>query len=324
MPRFPLHAASTALLAALALGAAAPAEPTRVPGTGVRLTPPPGFAPAEQFAGFQNPERNASIVVTEIPGPVSEVRRGMTRSGLASRGVELIESSRVTVGGKEALLLHVSQRSLGTDYFKWMLVGGSEARTFMVVGTFPAEESDLSDPVRQSLLSASWGEDPRADLFEGMPFRVESAPRLKLADRMGNLLIFTETGRIAPGKPDMAVLIIGSSMGDVAIGDLEGFSKDRLLRTDRMTGVRVRSGASISVDSLPGYELIAEGADAKNGRPVGVYQLMLADGKSYYIAQGFVAKTRLNQFLPVFRQVTGTFQRTSQEPTEESRPTITQ
>lgn len=308
------------LLAALALGAPARAESVRVPGTGVRMAPPPGFSRAEQFAGFQDSDHGASIVVTEIPGPVTEVRRGMTRSGLASRGMELIESRTVTVGEEQALLLHVSQQAQGVGYFKWMLVGGSAERTFMVVGTFPAEAADLSDPIRAALLSASWGNAPRADRFEGMPFHVDATPQMRFSDRMGNLLIFTETGRVVSGKPDVAVLIVGSSLGDVEIDDLEHFSKERLLQTDRLKGVRVRSGASVLIDSLAGYEVVAEGSDAKSGTPVGVYQLMLREGKTYYIAQGFVAKARLQEILPAFRQVTGSFRRT----VEDSRPRITQ
>jgi len=312
------------LLVAMALGAPALAESARVPGTGVSLVPPGGFVPAEQFSGFQNPAAGASIVVTEIAGPVSEVRRGMTRSGLASRGMELIESSTVTVGGQEALLLHVSQRSRDVDFFKWMLVGGSEARTFMVVGTFPAEESALSDPIRTSLLTTVWGNAPRTNLLEGLAFSVQSTPRMRFAERMGNLLILTETGRLAPGRPDVAILIVGSSLSDVEIGDLGRYSRERLLQTDRMKGLSVRSGAAVRIDSLDGYEVIADGRDAKSGRPVGVYQLLLRDGKTYHIAQGFAPKARMETMLPVFRKVTGSFQRTPQQPAEERRPRITQ
>lgn len=308
------------VIVALALGGHAQAESVRVPGTGVRMSPPPGFSRAELFAGFQDSNHGASIVVTEIPGPVTEVRRGMTKSGLASRGMELIESRTVTIGEEQALLLHASQQAQGVNYLKWMLVGGSAERTFMIVGTFPAEAGDLSDPIRASLLSASWGDDRRADRLEGMPFQVDSTPRMRFADRMGNLLIFTETGRVDSGKPDVAVLIVGNSLGDVEIHDFERFSKERLLQTDRLKGVRVRSGASVLIDSLAGYEVVAEGSDAKSGRPVGVYQLMLREGKTYYIAQGFVTKTRLQEMLPVFRQVTGSFRRT----VEDSRPRITQ
>lgn len=315
----PLAIALVPLAMALACGSPAGAQSVRVPGTGVRLAPPPHFAAARQFAGFQDPESGASIVVTEIPGPASVVRGGMTREGLASRGMNLIESSAVEVDGADALLLHVTQRSDGADYFKWILVGGSEARTFMIVGTFPEDDSELSDAVRRSILSASWGDAPTRDLYEGLPFRVEPTRALKLADRMGNLLILTETGRPTGGQPGSPVLVVGSALGEVAIDDLAAFAKDRLKKTDRLRSVHVRGDSAVVVDGMQGRELLADGRDAKDGRTVSVYQLLLSDGTTYYIAQGFVQQSRWKEMLPVFRKVAGSFRRV-----EPPRPTITQ
>lgn len=323
MDRFPRRAALVALAIALALVLPAHAQSVRVPGTGVRMTPPPGFVRSERFAGFENGELASSIMVTEIPGPVSEVRKGMTRKGLASRGMLLIDSETVLIGADEALLLHVSQRSEGVDYFKWILVGGPPDRAVMVVGAFPADASELSDPMRRAVLSASWSEpDERlARRYEGLPFRVDPAPGLRLADRMGNLLIFTESGNVAPGNRDMAVLVVGNSIGAVEVGDdLERFSRERMFQTHRLKEVRAKAGSAIVIDSLSGYELTGEGVDAQDGRPVGIYQLILADGTTYYVAQGLVTPSRLPKLLPVFRRVTSTFRRTP----ENVRPRITQ
>ena len=47
---------------------------------------------------------------------------------------------------------------------------------------------------------------------------------------MGNLLIFTESGNVAPGNRDMAVLVV-NSIGAVEVGDdLERFSRERMFR----------------------------------------------------------------------------------------------
>jgi hypothetical protein len=243
----------------------------------------------------------------------------MTRQALADRGMNLIESSPVTGGGTEALLVHVVQRANGSDYFKWILVGGSETRAFLIVGTFSEADSDLSDAIRTSVLTSSWNEEGRRGLMEGLSFRIDPTPRMRLAERMGNLLILTESGRLDSGKPGAGVLIVGSSLGEVEIGDLVAFAKERLMKTDRLKGVRFRSDSSVVVDGLQGRELTADGTDAKDGRPMGVYQLLLADGKTYYIAQGFVVNNRLKELLPVFRTITGSFRRV-----EPPRPRITQ
>src|SRR5262249_45667216 len=127
---------------------------TRVLGTAVRMSPPPGFTPSSNFPGFQDSEHGASIMVTEIPGPAADIRGGMTRQGLATKGMTLLESSTVSVSGDEALLLYVSQKANDIELRKWILVGGAAERTFMVVGAFPAAEADMSDRIRTAVLSS--------------------------------------------------------------------------------------------------------------------------------------------------------------------------
>jgi hypothetical protein len=55
-------------------------------------------------------------MVTEIPGPATEMKRGMTRSALASQGMTVIASRLLTIDRKEALLLHVSQTAGGVEF----------------------------------------------------------------------------------------------------------------------------------------------------------------------------------------------------------------
>jgi len=298
-----------ALLACIAGAAVARAEPVRVPGTSVVLDPPSGFLAAENFPGFQLASRGASIMVTETPGPASEVQKGMTPKGLASRGMTLLESQPVCIAGQEALLLHASQSDRGSEFLKWMLVGGDARRTVMIVGTFPKSEADLSAPVRKSILTSSWSEKQRGDLFEGLAFRVDPSPKLKLADRIGNELIFSETGKTGPSESSQATLVVGGSINEVVIENVEAFAKARAAKTEHLGSLRNLIGRPMRVDGLPGYELIGVGADEKSGRDVRLYQLVLVDSTTYYLAQGFMGAKRDPRFVREFRRVTSTFRR---------------
>ena len=298
-----------ALLACIAGAAVARAEAVRVPGTRVSLDPPSGFLAAENFSGFQLASRGASIVITEIPGPVSEVQKGMTPKGLASRGMALLQSQTVNIEGQDALLLHVSQSARGTDFLKWMLVGGDARRTVMIVGTFPKSESDLSAPVRKSILTSTWSEKQRGDLFEGLAFRVDPSPKLKLADRAGDMLVLTETGQIEPSSPQAATLVVGGAISEAVIENVEAFAKERAAKTEHVGPLRNLIGRPMTVDGLPGYELIGVGADEKSGRDVRLYQLVLVDSTTYYLAQGLMGADRDPRFVREFRRVTSTFRR---------------
>jgi hypothetical protein len=301
--------AALLLVAGLSAPSVALAERVRVPGTGASLEPPVGFSLAERFPGFQLAERGASIMVTELPGPAEAMRRGMTRKQLASRGMTLIQSRSVTVQGAEALLLHVTQVAKGTEYAKWMLVTGDAGKTVMVVGTYHRADADLSGPVKRAVLSSRWSDAANVDPFEGLPFRVEPTPGLRLARRVANMIVFTETGDIGPTGSDQAVLVVGSSLSDVDVGSLEDFARERAARTEHVKALRGVVGREIEIDGLRGYELTAEANDGESDRPVGLYQLLLVDGRTYYIAQGIVGGSRAGELLPDFRRVTGSFRR---------------
>jgi len=304
-----LGVTSSALLVCVV--ASLSAEPARVPGTRVALDPPDGFVPSTQFAGFQSTTPPASIMVTELPGPAATMKRGMTRSALAGRGMTLLASTTETVDGHSAVLLQVRQTGPAGDVLKWMLIAGGESRTVMIVGTYPADEAVVGEAIRRVLMGAELGTRTNApDVFEGLNFTVTPSRRLKVAGRVGNLLALTETGTMAPtDNPDAALYFVGHSLGPVPVGDLEQFSATRLRQTTRIKGLTNQTGHSMSLGGLAAYQLEADTSDARTGRPVHIYQVIAPDDAGYFIVQGLVSPARAVAMVAEFEQITATFQR---------------
>jgi hypothetical protein len=291
------------------------AEGRRVAGSRVVVNPPTGFSPARQFAGFENVEAQSSIMVTELPGPAAVMQRGMTKAALASRGMTLVESSSASVDGEDGLLLHVRQTTTSGEFLKWMLIAGDKARTVMIVGTYPAaSETTVGDAIKASLLGARLGATAIApDPFEGLGFRVTPTTRLKVAGRVGDLLTLTETGSMAPSRPDAALYFVGHSFANVAINDLRTFSESRLNQTTRTRGITAVKGQRTQLNGLDAYELEADANDARTGRPVRIYQVIAPDQAGYFIVQGFVSPARAAEMVAEFRALTGTFRRTGHD-----------
>lgn len=274
------------------------------------MIPPAGFAAAAEFPGFQSPEAEASIMVTELPVPASQMKRGMTKTTLASRGMTLLHSSTQTTSSGSALLLNVAQSAAGREFLKWMLVGGDSNVTIMIVATYPkGADAQLGPAMRASVLSASWTGNARPDPFDGLLFRVEPSATLKLGGRVSNMLMLTESGGTTAKSPDEAVYIVGNSIGQGQIGDLPAFSERRLKQTKRMSGFRNLAGTPVTVDGLPGYELLADATDATTGQTMKLYLAIVPDGGGYYIMQGYVPLGRAQEMVPEFRRITATFRR---------------
>jgi hypothetical protein len=306
------HLKMWAAAAAISIGSATAgaADSVRVPGTRTSLQPPTGFSLADRFPGFQRADLQSSIMVSEIPAPVTDMMNGMTKEGLAKKGMTLLSSKAEQVDGRDALLLHVAQTAAGKEFLKWMLVTGDRQTTLLIVGTFPKQAADqVGAAVRSSVLSTSWVPGRAPDHFEGLPFRVTPTQKLKLAGRMSNMVILTESGTMAPKGPAEALYLIGSSVSDAQVGDLPGFSEARARHTAEVKDLRNLDGRASKVGELAAYELVADGKDAKTGTAMRLYQVIAPEGSQYLIIQGLVGADRAAELLPEFRRITASFRR---------------
>ena len=299
-------ASGVAILLALAVPGFAQA--VRVPGTSVMLTPPDGFSIAHQYPGFERPDVQASIMVTELPVPAADMIRSMTAPALATKGMTLVSSRDVTINQRPARLLQVRQKTAGANALKWMLVGGTASTTIMVVGTFGDASPEVGDAIRESLLTVSWSAARPASAFEGLPFRLTPTSRMKLAQRLSNMLMFTESGKPGSAGSTEALYLAGHSLGRGEIGDVQAFSESRARQTTLVKGVSNVTGREVQVGGLDGYELEADATDARNGRAMRIYQVIIPDQTGYFILQGLTRSDRAGEVLPEFRALTASFQ----------------
>lgn len=301
--------ALSVIVASLALAPAALAQ-THVPGTRVALKPPDGFTPSQRFTGFEHAAQRSSIMVTEMPAGFAELRAAFTTEGLATRGMKLIESRDVDVDGVSALLVHVSQSAAGGEFLKWMLLARNGRESVLVVGTFPrTAAASLSAPVRSAVLSASLKAGDKVDVMEGLPFGVDAGVRLKIARRMGNTLVMTRSGTMAPGAPGDPLFVVGMSFSGGAMGDLQRFSEQHARQTAEVSNLRSLSGRRLQVDGLEAYEILADASDLRSGLPLRFYQVIASDDAGYFVFKGLVGWDGAAEYLAEFRRVTESFRR---------------
>lgn len=282
----------------------------RVTGTKVSLSPPPGFVAETKFPGFGKPASSASIMVTEVPAPIGELVAGLTKTGLAGRGMTLHESTQTKVDGRDGQLLRVTQSAAGVSFEKWIVAFGTGSESVFIVATYPESEAkSLREPMKSAVLSARWNLAAEIDRFEGLPFRVTETAGLKIAKRVSNLLILTEGGVEEIVAPENPLLVVGASINDVDLSDLKAFSEERLRRTEQVAGVKNLQGSATKVDGLDAYELTADASDVKSSKPIRLYQLVIADGGSYFLAQGLVGAKRAGEFLGQFHDVATSIRR---------------
>jgi hypothetical protein len=298
------------LAAALIASTALAAEPQRVPGTGVSLSPPPGFVAAKQFAGFMSPTTNASIVVSELDGPFSLIeRQAVTPEGLSSQGMSLLKREDIEIDGQRAILLQVGQQAHDMSFVKWMLVLGDEQSSVLAVATFPEAKMDsLSEPLKQSLLSAQWDRSVRPDFWEGISFRIDEVGDFKLAKKAGNNVVLTRNAEFPLKSTDAPLIVVGASITDtLTIGDRSAFARERLEQTTSFKDYRILEEEDLDVAGLSGRRILAEAKHVRDDTDKFLYFGILYNEGAYYL---FLASSNLDrraQYEQLFDQAMRSF-----------------
>jgi hypothetical protein len=131
----------------------------KVAGTTVEIDPPLGFAASRNFAGFENTEIGASILVATIPAPYSKMVQGMTNEAIASKGMKVLETQTVSINQKQAKLWYVEQIRSGITFRKWWLLCGTDKVSFTVTGNFPKEHEDrIRSALKDAVLGTRYSE----------------------------------------------------------------------------------------------------------------------------------------------------------------------
>jgi hypothetical protein len=287
---------------------AAPLPPTPVPGTAASLIPPQGFQPSQQFAGFEQPQSGASIMVTELPIPASEspqvLEQLSSKAVLSTKGMQLIEAKDTDIGGFPGRLLLVSQGAQGVSFLKWIAVAARGDRLLTVVAAFPEQDAaTLREPLRQAVTTLTWQPNAEVDLLSGLPFRFQPQGDLKAVSRMANTIVLTREGAQPPLAPSQPMLVMGSAYSDIKINDIAEFSRTRLQQTAEVRNLKETGGHPHQVAGYPAFELTAQGYDRATNIPLTVYQVIVTTAQTYYIVQGLIASDQAATYLPLFRAI---------------------
>jgi hypothetical protein len=276
----------------------------RVAGTKVEVEPPDGFVRDARFPGYSHKATGGSIVVTEISGPIGKLTAGMTKEGLGSRGMSLLESSELRIEDESARLLRVTQSAAGITYEKWILVFGDAHDSIFVVASYlESEAKTWREPLKESVLSTRRSVEVPLDQFEGLTFRITESPGLKISNRVANGLVLTEGGAEGPVSPENPLLLVAASINPVDLTNLKSFSELRLRQTAEIRDLENLEGRSVKVDEFDSWETIADATDKDSSVKLRVYQLVVADGTKYVLVQGLVGAARADEIIPQFREV---------------------
>lgn len=261
-------------------------EHQQIAGTKVQLIPPDGFTIASNFKGFQHNESGSSIMVVEMPGSIYELIPSFTKEALLSKGIEVEQVDTLIINERWALRIVGKQSNRGVTYRKQILITGSEKETMMINCASPDGFDEIESEIADAVLSVIYQEELSADPREGIDFEIiEDGTRFKFAKGIMLTLMYTYDGLLPTNESSGTVLILGKSFSEIESEDHKRFCIDRFKQTP-FEDQEILSIEPITLDSISGYAITAEGLSPTKKVHSTIYQVILFSDNMYYILVG--------------------------------------
>lgn len=264
-----LGGAAIALLALMGLPAASQ-ERLAIPGTTVALVPMKGFTLATGFAGLQNPQTKASVLVAELPAEAHPALSGLfgsldtAKANFAKQNVVVEEREEIDTPAGKVPLLSGTQAFGGVTFDKWMALYKG-AKTVMITVQSP-DDADLDEAdVEAMLKSVTLGAEPStADKLGSLPFRIAPTEPFRVVDTFGGSSVLLTSGPLdtdPSGKQPM--IIVAAQLSGPQGAKAEQVSEAMLKQTRGFADATVTTREARPFAGADGYLLAGTDAGGK-------------------------------------------------------------
>ena len=265
---------AAALFAGMLLAPLAPAraaDPIFLPGFRIGLVPPAGMVPSHTFQGFEDANRQATLLLTELGAETfTHVDKDFAPDVLKASGIEVEQREDAALAGLRGYLIVAHQNLAGVRVRKWALVLTRGDLTAIVLAVMPEAARDAypDAALRASLASLAVRESvPDAEKFGLLPYRFGDLAGFRLVQAISDGTALLTYG---PGDATIASVqpffLIRTAGGDVPPpAERDSFARRLLARVGGLDQFRVTQLVPLRLGPDQAHEIIAEGKDPKNG-----------------------------------------------------------
>jgi hypothetical protein len=307
------------LLFALVLcGPARAAEAVFPAGSHIGLVPPPGMTVSSAFPGFEDRERKAAILVSQVPGQAYEqFLKSMNSGAIDLPGVSNARRELMLTDSGAAHLVVGDQEADGVKFRKWLMITRRSvtsreadiAFSFVVTAQVPVEASDAypEEVIRKALASVALRAIiPPQEILAQLPFRLTERANFEGVRLLvpGRAVMLTERGGAGEPASDEAVLLISVGSGAPSQADERASFAQNVLRSIQgFNNLRLVSQETMRIGGQPAHEIRLEGQSAIDNKDVVIVQWMRFAGAGFLRLIGISPKASWPENFTRFRQV---------------------
>jgi hypothetical protein len=294
-----------AVLVALALPAAALAEPIFPAGSRLGLVPPAPMTPSERFTGFEEPN-GAAITLLEMPQEAfAELTRGLDLEALKAQGLTVESREDLRIDERPAVLVTGDQEVGGVPVRKWVLVAQDASLTAFAVGQ-RLKESQVTDAAMRAALLSLAVRPPLSvdDQIAALPFRIGDRAGFRPVRAMGGNAIYLTDGpadQVAAAEQPILILARSNGPPPPPGPQRDAFARAALLESGILDKVAIERSETFRQKGAEWHEIVARAVDARSGQAVVVTQT-LRFAPDHYMRMLGVARSEIRTaVLPRFR-----------------------
>ncbi len=288
-----------------------------VVGTSCFLIPPKGFVEAHDFFGFQNAQKQASIIFLELDGKVDSIINDYKPLQFKAISDSLLTKQKTKGANQEGMYYLVHQNVNGVAFEKQLFVFGDSSKTIYISAKYPMYYQKIAKKVKAAILSVVYNpkKKRRVAVTKDKPANISNAKYglaingniFQFAKDFAGTLVYTTDAQMPTQSPDGAMLVLAQSFGKMDAPNKEQFCINRLQKLPHKDSMLIIEIKPITIDQLSGFEITAFTQNMRSEKEL-VYQMILFDQDSYYILVGS-CYNQFEKYEPAFKKLGLTFKR---------------
>jgi hypothetical protein len=225
----------------------------KIQGTRLSLKPPAGFEPISGFTGLKKGETSMIQVFDLGGGDYNATSKSFTKEEFEKKEMKVLSFTETKISGFPARIVHAAASEEARMY---SVMFGDATFSVMMMGMYPATESELETEMKEALLSARYNKDEVIDPFASVNFKLDdSKSKLKFVKSAANMFIYTIGGAEKAKDGPMVIVVSVPLEGEAAKPKDLAEQMVAGLKNKGFGGLKATEKEDLKVNGCDGYSM---------------------------------------------------------------------
>ena len=296
-------------LLALAVAPALAADPVFPLASRIGLVPPAGFVASNRFAGFENPQANAAILLLSMPNEAyPEIEKNFTDEALKSLGIQVATREAITLKDGKGVFAAGPKEQDGNKRYEARMIANLAGVTALVsVQMLESSRATVTDAaVKEALTTLAVRQQiPEAERLAVLPYKVGELSGFRVVvSAHDGMAVLTLGPKDAVEKVEQPFVLMNVVVGEAPRPE----ERDKIARqafgsAPGIKDIKITRSEPLRFGQASGHEIIAEAKDATSNLDVTAVQWLRFGTNAHLKIFAIVKRSAWNEVYPKLRAI---------------------